>query len=221
MSIIQSGVFERRGAVDTVSSNVYNLVLGAVVAWGLMLNWAMVENLNFEQIRAINPIVFFVGYLVSCIAGVIIISKSDTPMISFLGYNMIAVPFGFILCLALPAYQTDTIIQAVQTTAFVTVAMMVLSSMQPKFFLSIGPALFWALLISIVVELVQFFIFKVEVGIMDWIVAAIFCGYIGYDWARANSIPKTIDNAVDSAASIYMDIINLFIRILEIMGRNK
>jgi FtsH-binding integral membrane protein len=28
-----------------------------------------------------------------------------------------------------------------------------------------------------------------------------------------------LDNAIDSAASIYMDIIILFIRILEIMGR--
>ncbi len=46
-----------------------------------------------------------------------------------------------------------------------------------------------------------------------------FCGYIGYDWGRANQIPKTMDNAVDSAAALYMDIINLFLRILRIMGR--
>ncbi len=56
-------------------------------------------------------------------------------------------------------------------------------------------------------------------GIIDWIVVLIFCGYIGYDWGRANAIPKTLDNAVDSAAALYMDIINLFIRILRIMGR--
>ena len=48
-----------------------------------------------------------------------------------------------------------------------------------------------------------------------------FLGYIGFDWSRANSIPKTLDNAVDSAASLYMDIINLFLRILRIMGRRQ
>ena len=47
----------------------------------------------------------------------------------------------------------------------------------------------------------------------------IFSGYIGYDWARANMIPKTLDNAIDSAASLYIDIINLFIRILQILSR--
>lgn len=56
---------------------------------------------------------------------------------------------------------------------------------------------------------------------MDWIVAVIFCGYIGYDWEKANRMPKPVDNAVDGAAAIYMDIINLFMRILRIFGRSK
>ena len=36
--------------------------------------------------------------------------------------------------------------------------------------------------------------------------ALIFSGYIGYDWARANAILKTLDNAIDSAAALYLDI---------------
>ena len=43
----------------------------------------------------------------------------------------------------------------------------------------------------------------------------------GFDWARANAIPKTADNAVDSAASLYMDIINLFLRILMILAGGR
>ena len=58
-------------------------------------------------------------------------------------------------------------------------------------------------------------------GATDWVVAAIFCGYIGYDWGRANAIPKTLDNAIDSAASLYIDIIILFMRILRIMARRR
>ena len=49
----------------------------------------------------------------------------------------------------------------------------------------------------------------------------IFCGYIGVDWGRANRIPKTVDNAVDSAAALYMDIINLFLRLLRLTGRRR
>jgi len=60
-----------------------------------------------------------------------------------------------------------------------------------------------------------------NLGIIDYIVVLIFCGYIGYDWARANACAKTVDNAVDMAAELYVDIINLFIRILSILARSN
>jgi len=72
-----------------------------------------------------------------------------------------------------------------------------------------------------VVELVFIFVLHKERTWTDWAVSFIFCGYIGYDWGRACRIPKTLDNAVDSAAAIYMDIINLFVRVLRILGRRK
>ena len=77
--------------------------------------------------------------------------------------------------------------------------------------------LFWALLIAIVVQLVMMFVFEQHLTILDWAVALIFCGFIGGDWAVAMSLEKTVDNAVDSAATLYLDIINLFIKILSIM----
>ncbi len=67
----------------------------------------------------------------------------------------------------------------------------------------------------------QIFVLRQVSAWIDWVVVLIFCGYIGYDWGRANQIPKTLDNAVDSAAALYMDIINLFLRILRILGRRQ
>ena len=97
--------------------------------------------------------------------------------------------------------------------------MMCLGTIFPEFFRKISGALTIALLLVIVVELVEIFVFGIHHGVLDWIVVLIFCGYIGYDWGRANQIPKTLDNAIDSAAALYMDIINLFLRILRILGR--
>ena len=51
--------------------------------------------------------------------------------------------------------------------------------------------------------------------------ALIFSCYIGYDWTRAQSGPKTVDAAIDSALSIYLDIVNLFLDLLRIVGDNK
>ena len=96
---------------------------------------------------------------------------------------------------------------------------MVLGSLFPAFFQRIYRTLGLALLIVIAVRLVEIFIFRTEYGIIDWAVVLIFCGYIGYDWGRANRIPKTVDNAIGSAAALYIDIVNLFARILRIRGR--
>ncbi len=204
-----------------ISAKLYNLVIGLVLCWGFLVNFLMVKYIPTETIAAINPIAFFVGYLVSCIVGVIIYTKSDNPIISFLGYNFVVVPFGFIVNLAVSRYTPDLVMDAMRITGIVTVIMMILGTLYPGFFFKIARGLFIALIIVVVVELVEVFVFGIHHDILDWAVVLIFCGYIGYDWARANSIPKTVDNAVDSAAALYMDILLLFLRILRILGRSR
>ena len=64
-------------------------------------------------------------------------------------------------------------------------------------------------------------IFHVRQQVTDWIAAGLFSLYIGYDIYRSQQYPKTLDNAVDSALDIYMDIANLFMRILSILGDSR
>ncbi len=215
-------VFKRTSIDSTgeiISANVYNLVIGLTLCWGFLVNYLMVKGIDVETIAQINPIIFFVGYFASCMFGVYLYTKSDKPAVSFLGYNFVVVPFGFVINLVVSQYSSEIVIDAIRITGLVTAAMMVLGTMYPAFFQRIAGALSIALIVVIVVEIVEVFIFDMHHGILDWVVAAIFCGYIGYDWSRANAIPKTVDNAIDSAAALYMDIIILFLRILSILGR--
>ncbi len=204
-----------------ISTNVYNLVIGLVLCWGFLVNWLMVKTIPHESIAGINPWAFFIGYFASCFFGIFLFTKSEAPLISFIGYNFVVVPFGLIINLVVYHYDPTLVVDAIRVTGLVTFVMMVLGSLFPAFFQRIAGALTIALVVVIIVEMIEIFILKVHHGIIDWVIAVIFCGYIGYDWGRANRIPKTVDNAVDSAASLYMDIINLFLRILRIMGRRR
>lgn len=161
----------------------------------------------------------FIGYFASCFFGIYLFSKSNNPPVSFVGYNFVVVPFGLIINLVVSRYDAELVSEAIRITGLVTIGMMCLGTIFPEFFRKISGALTIALLLVIVVELVEIFVFGIHHGVLDWIVVLIFCGYIGYDWGRANQIPKTLDNAIDSAAALYMDIINLFLRILRILGR--
>jgi FtsH-binding integral membrane protein len=213
-------VFDRTDTVDPIiSPALYNLVIGLTLCWGFAINWLMVENIDPQSIANINPLIFIIGFLASCFFGIYLFNKSDKPIVSFIGYNFVVVPFGFMVNLAVSRYDPAIVSEAIRITGIVTVIMMGLGSAFPAFFKKISGALSIALLVVIIVELVEVFIFGIHHGILDWIVVLIFCGYIGYDWGRANQIPKTVDNAIDCAAALYMDIINLFLRILRILGR--
>jgi hypothetical protein len=102
----------------------------------------------------INPIVLLVGYFVSCLAGSLIVNISKSPLISFLGYNLIVVPIGALLSICLPAYPTEHIFMAMLLTGVVTLVMMALAAAKPNFFAKLGPTLFFSLLIGVIVEFV-------------------------------------------------------------------
>ena len=220
----ENSVFDRtkieRGETE-ISEGLYNFVIGLVLSYGMLANMLMVRFIPASAILGINPWVFFIGYFASCFFGVYLYIKSSKPLVSFLGYNFVVVPFGLVVNVVVANYSQSLVVEAVQITGVVTLSMMVLGTLFPVFFRKIASALTISLLLVIVWELVATFVFKKVYGIIDWIVVLIFCGYIGVDWGRANQIPKTVDNAIDSAAALYMDIINLFLRILRILGRRK
>ena len=205
---------------EIISDRAYNLTIVAVLLWGLLVNFLLCRFVG-TAVFTINPIALLVGYLVLAFAGVIIAAKSHNPLISFLGYNMVVVPFGLVICLMVESY--GGINSAVVTNAFlytllISVGMMACVMIAPGFFSKLGGAL-GAVLIGLILCEVVLLILGVRQVVTDWIAAALFALYIGYDIYRSQQFPKTLDNAVDSALDIYMDIANLFIRILEIMGK--
>ncbi|HRX15795.1 MAG TPA: Bax inhibitor-1 family protein [Spirochaetota bacterium] len=217
-------VFDRRTVEQgqaIISERFYNFIIGLTLCWGFGINYLMVKHVSpgFALQYGFWP--FIIAYFIMCFLGIYLFTKYDEPLISFLGYNLVVVPFGFVINIVVSQYSPSLVLQAVQMTGIVTLIMMFLGTLFPAFFKKIVGALTIALFAMIIVELVAVYFFKTHHTIIDWIVAAIFCGYIGYDWGRAQQIPKTVDNAVDSAAALYMDIINLFLRILRIMGRRR
>jgi len=219
---IANGVFSRTSTDgELISDGSYNLAMGLVLGWGFLVNWWMVKNIPASVITGVDIRLFLLAYFASCFFGVYLFNKSVNPLVSFIGYNFVVVPFGFVINVVVARYSPALVLEAMRITGMVVAGMMVLGTLFPAFFKRIYGALGMALLLVIVVQLVDIFILHKDRAIIDWVVVLIFCGYVGYDWGRANNIPKTLDNAVDSAAALYMDIINLFLRILKILGRRK
>ncbi len=209
------------GEADRLSARSYNLVLTGLLAYGLLLNAVIVYYFAYPLMNAlqgVSPWVLLLGYLVPTLLGIFMAAKSSNPMVSFIGYNLVVLPIGIMLALIIPGVPAGIVVKAMALTGMVTVTMTLLSLIAPQVFMGLGRTLLIALVVGIIAELVATFLLGYRGQLFDWFFVLLFSGYIGYDVAKSQAYPKTLDNAVDSALDIYLDVINLFIRLLRILG---
>lgn len=212
------------GVGDQISVRRYNAVMLLTLLWGFLVNTVMVYYFAIPIMRllsGVGPLWIFIGYFVLAIAGIAISARSTNPWISFLGYNLLVLPIGVLLCLILPGIPVAIVTKALLLTGIVTATMTLLGLVAPNVFLGMGRTLFIALIVGILVELVATFLFHYTGTAFDWLFVVLFSGYIGYDVAKSQIYPKTVDNAVDCALDIYLDIINIFIRLLALLSRKE
>ena len=212
------------GIADQIDARAYNAIMSGTLFYGFLVNTLMVAYLGEAVCTALAGVsgwIILLGYLICSFAGIFIAAKSDKPLVSFLGYNLLVVPLGILLCLILPGYPIEIITKALLLTGVVTATMVLLGLVAPQVFLGLGRTLFIALIVGLIAEVVATFGFGYRGTLFDWLFVIIFSGYIGYDIAKSQAYPKTIDNAVDCALDIYLDVINLFLRILALLSKKN
>lgn len=208
------------GETGLLDAKTYNMAITACLFWGFLVNFIICRYFT-EFFYTMNPFIFLIGYFVCAFAGIGIVKKAKTALPAFLGYNLLALPVGGVLSVFLVGYSTTVVQYAFLATALVTLIMGVMSFLYPQSFLSMGRTLCISLIAVIVVELIMTLIFRSSITIIDYIVALIFALFIGYDLAKSQRKAFTYVNAIGCAAELYLDIINLFMRIVSIMGRNS
>lgn len=161
------------------------------------------------------------GSFVLSIAGIIVMHfgrKNESVATTAVGYIMLIASFGFAIGFTLNLYDAGTIMVAMVNTCGITIIFGLLGFLFPQFFQKIGGILLGLLIAAILVQVVFFFM-GVDPAWLDYVVILIFCGFIGHDVYLAFRAEPTYQNALFFAADLYLDIINIFIRILAIVGR--
>lgn len=211
-----------RDGDSVISERAYNLIIGGMLLWGFLCNWLIVTFWSDGIMRyAYNggTGVIFLLYIVFAILGVILVNRPNA-VAGFIGYNLIVVPIGVLLCIALDGVDAQIISTAVLFTGLITLVYLILGTVFPGFFLSIGRTLLGGLGILLIGSLITA-LFGIDDYLLCWLGAGLFGLFIGFDWARCNVCACTLDNAVDAAANLYLDIINLFLRIVRILNESK
>lgn len=199
----------------------YNLAIGGLLLYGFAVNALICfffQDFAY-YVSGSGLLVFLVAYIV-CVVLSVVLSSSPNALVNFIGYNLLVLPIGLLLSLSIAGLSMQTIQSALLGTGVFVVLMIAASYVRPDFFLSMGSTLGISLIVTVIAELVLLLL-GFATGWIDYLVVAIFSLYLGFDWARANSCAPTARNAVLSATQIYLDIINIFVRLLSIISRRR
>lgn len=206
----------------TLSNAMYNVAIGVHPLVGLIITYFLALRMPyiFPEIYHVHPIVFSIGFLVVGLVGGSIAAKGNY-VLSLIGYGMNILAFGTLLSLVTILYPVQYIVLAAVLTTVVVLTMTIAGMIFPNAFLSMGRTIFIALIGLVVAEFVTMLLGIFYPNIFAIIGIFIFSLYVGYDWARGQQYPSTASYACFTALQLYMDIINIFIRILRLLGKRR
>ena len=204
----------------TISRSKFNSVFGLSLILGLattvlsaMFLTPILTTLNF----AVSMGVCIAVLLVSSI----LVHVVKRPAINAVLFGAAAVAMGGLVGVVAATYSLTSILYAVGITGGVTVLMGIMATAFPNVVRKLGSFLFLALIADLIISLVCMFILHLPIGgWMTWAMTIVFSLYIGYDFVKAQESEPTVSNAIDNAATVYIDIVNLFLRILELTGND-
>ena len=216
-NLIWPDTFAQRGTHAISEQNFYGTIWLAVVR-GLFATaaaWYIAIENSFYPTWIFRLIL----WLGAPLLGIYLVGRSKDIRSAILAYHLILIPFGLVLAPLVHIYSPHVITKAFVSTWATTAIMTLLSLLNPGFFSKLGGILFYGLIGLIVMRLLQRFFPSMDVVLIDYLAVALFSLYIGYDVWRAQHVQRTYLTALNIAVSLYLDIINLFLSLLRLFGR--
>ncbi len=209
-----------------MSARMFNLTVSGLIFIGfcvMALGSYATSTLAFYKLFASSGLGLILGMFAGSIAGLIMMSVAagrQSAGLSIAGFALFVSSFGLTASIGLAMYDLPTINTAFAATAGITLVFGTLGMLFPSFFSKAMGVVTGCLFGVIIVELVLMFM-GVPQTVLDYAVVAIFAFFIAFDTYKATQVEPTLPNAVLAASNLFVDIVNVFLRILDIIGRKN
>lgn len=194
---------------------------------GSMIAAAKIRSaLQFNDTAAVSR-TLWTAIIVNIIAFVVLMFTSNKMPINMITMLFFTLSSGATLSIYFVT-QADTAQKALLITAATTLLTGLIATYSGIDFSGLGKILFIALIILIIVSIIGIFV-KIKGAAQRFISGCgvfIFTGYLLYDFNRLAKLKDTVDantwnTALSFAINIYLDIINLFIQLMNLLGGSK
>ena len=206
-----------------LSPRAYYALMGMFVFIGFAVVGAcgaLAATPGFLRAVADSYFLVMIGSVVVSIAGVVVLNvgmKRTGLGLPLLGYAMIVCSIGFTTGLVLPYYDLPSVANAFVGTALIAALFTLLGASFPQFFARIQGVLFAALLGVIIFSVVGA-LMGMSLAWLDYVVVVVFAGLLAYDTYRASRCAPTVKMAILNAVEIWLDLVNIFLHLLSIVG---
>jgi len=204
---------------DEISASIFNAIMGLTTIVGLFVFGYVAELMLGAKITWWTGLALIAGAFVG-----VYLSVGPNIGIKFVGLGLMAGCLGAISGPYIGQYEMGSVSNIAFVTAAITIALGAAGTFYPKSLENWGSALFVALIGLIVVQFFGGFLSVVGINtgglhtLLDWAGVLIFSLYIIYDFNRAQFVPKTVEQGVSVGIAVFLDVVNLFLRLLSIFG---
>ncbi len=181
----------------------------------------------FIKILTTSGYTIFAVIEIAIVLAFSLLFKKLSPTIVTILYFAYAFLNGFTLSIIFVVYQMTSIVYAFAGTAALFGVLAFIGKTTDKDLSNWGTYLIIALLIGLVLTIINFFIGSSMLNIvLDWAILFIFFGLTVYDTNKIKNMYESgvMDNEklyVYGAMELYLDFINIFLRILSIFGKRR
>ncbi len=214
-------VWQRTQGRDEITASTFNLIFAMSTIYGL----AVYGRFALLFLDAQLGLWSVLGLMAIAVAGAPV-AASQNPWANVLGLTMTAGGFGSITGLILSEYNLTSVIDIATATILVSVVIGTVGWLLPR------SLEHWAgLLLVGLFALNTAYVLLPWVAItapvdalsqrLEWAGIALFSAYLLFDFNRAQHVPKTVHNAMDCGMAVFLDVINVFIRLLSLYGEAK
>ena len=166
-------------------------------------------------------IILFILEIVICIFLTARIHKMDPNVACglYIGYTALT---GLTFSSIFIVYEVSSIIYVFLATSLVFLVFSIIGKRMNVDLRKMGIYLFVLLIAVIVLEIINIFIMNQTLDMVSCILGlCIFVGYIAYDVRKIEYYDDSDNMAIIGAFNLYLDFINIFIRLLQLFGKRR
>jgi FtsH-binding integral membrane protein len=220
MATFKTDIWNRMGRYnnigDDISTNVFNLVITFTVMFGLALYGVLADTFSTTKFGFWTSILILIGTFGGCF-----FAAMDFTPAKLVGLSLIAGGLGTLSGSFYHQFTKGSILNVIVMVAAITTILGAIGTLIPRSLANWGSTLLTLLTALIIGQLVCVLFLPTYQAhtFLDWCGVLLFSAYIVFDFNRAQYVEKTVDNAMDCGISIFLDIANLLIYLMELFGQ--